>query len=55
MVSITKYFTDLTFEKKLSEVLLKNNFDENNVKKEVVQLHGNRLILQFKQTRLVII
>ena len=33
MVSITKSFTDLSFEKKLSEVLLKNNFDKNNIKK----------------------
>ena len=32
MVSITKSFTDLTFNKKISELLTANNFDQNNLK-----------------------
>jgi hypothetical protein len=32
MVSITKSFTDLTFNQKISELLTANNFDQNNLK-----------------------
>ena len=32
MVSITKSFKDLSFKEKISELLITNNFDENNVK-----------------------